>query len=459
MRLSRFVRSSTPVLALAVAAALALPRSVRAFTLGGWALGIDQRDVAVFDDFTDPEANDNEAASANFPGYDGAELAIWKATAEWGSELFGDGSGDPTQPLGLGSGDANFDAIFVGNATGPGGAHDNTVSEIAGPGGGLLGITEADAGGWRIRLYSDITWDDDPSGPAPGAVDLQAVITHEYGHVLGLGHSVVSGATMSATASGTSLAARSIEADDKAGVQSIYGVKSASKPHIASVSGSSPLTIQGANFDATSNEIWFTPWPGTSAAPVVVSGVSSSLGGTQLVVAVPIDAGPGNVLVRVAGTSGDKLSNAFPFASPWDVTTYCVAKTNSKGCVPSIAFDGLPSLTVAPGIVRATDVLNQKSGVLFYGTSGALAAPFLGGTLCVKPPIHRTAVANSGGNPPPLDCSGTFTFDLHAYLAAGTDPALVVGAQMWLQFWSRDPGFAPPNNVGLTDALSVFVIP
>jgi hypothetical protein len=27
------------------------------------------------------------------------------------------------------------------------------------------------------------------------------------------------------------------------------------------------------------------------------------------------------------------------------------------------------------------------------------------------------------------------------------------------QYWSRDPGFAPPNNVGLTDAVHAVIGP
>jgi hypothetical protein len=86
-----------------IAAALLYPAHVQAYAFLGGALRLPQRDVRVFDNFTNPEANDNTTPDPNFPGAVGATLAIWKACVEWGSELHGDGNGDPTQAAGLGS--------------------------------------------------------------------------------------------------------------------------------------------------------------------------------------------------------------------------------------------------------------------------------------------------------------------------------------------------------------------
>jgi hypothetical protein len=36
---------------------------------------------------------------------------------------------------------------------------------------------------------------------------------------------------------------------------------------------------------------------------------------------------------------------------------------------------------------------------------------------------------------------------------------LVPGAPVHAQFWSRDNGFAPPNNTGLTNAVRFVVQP
>jgi hypothetical protein len=146
-------------------------------------------------------------------------------------------------------------------------------------------------------------------------------------------------------------------------------------------------------------------------------------------------------------------------------TLYCTAKLNSLGCTPSMHAIGAPSATAPSGFVAsATAVLNNKSGLLFYGLNGAANLPFQGGRLCAAPPLLRAPLANSGGHPPPNDCSGAYSIDLNAFaqgLAGGhPDPALrVPGTSVHCQWWSRDPGFAQPDNSALSDALAYVVGP
>jgi plastocyanin len=141
-------------------------------------------------------------------------------------------------------------------------------------------------------------------------------------------------------------------------------------------------------------------------------------------------------------------------------TTYCTAKVNSQGCTPAIAWNGTPSVSAGAGFfVSATQVLNNKSGLFFYSTNGQQAVAFQGGTLCVKLPITRTALKTSGGNPPPNDCSGSYSIDFAAYVASGANPTLVAGVAVNGQFWSRDPGFGAPNNTGLTNAVHFVLCP
>lgn len=139
------------------------------------------------------------------------------------------------------------------------------------------------------------------------------------------------------------------------------------------------------------------------------------------------------------------------------VTVYCTAKVNSQGCTPAVGFSGQPSLSDPnPFDVTAAMVLNQKNGLLFYGYGGT-AVPFQGGTLCALPPLRRTGVQSSGGNPPPSDCSGAYAFDFNAWIQSGTDPLLVAGANVNVQFWSRDP--AASSGAGLTDAATFGICP
>ncbi|MCE9593276.1 MAG: hypothetical protein K8S98_03685 [Planctomycetes bacterium] len=148
-------------------------------------------------------------------------------------------------------------------------------------------------------------------------------------------------------------------------------------------------------------------------------------------------------------------------SGPGSGSTYCTAKTNSLGCVPIIVTTGIASASVNSGFtIGAADVLSHRSGLFFYGTTGQQAVPFQGGTLCIKPPIKRTSVQNSGGNPSPAnDCTGTYSFDFNAYIALGLDPNLTAGQAVDGQFWSRDVGFASPNNTGLTAAVHFVLQP
>ncbi|MCE9595850.1 MAG: hypothetical protein K8S98_16805 [Planctomycetes bacterium] len=144
-----------------------------------------------------------------------------------------------------------------------------------------------------------------------------------------------------------------------------------------------------------------------------------------------------------------------PLACP-AVATYCVSKQNSQNCLALVSTTGACSASAASGFsIRADLVVPNKSGLFFYSTVGATETAFQAGFLCVKPPIKRTFVQNSGGSA--QLCSGVFTIDFNAYIASGVDPALVAGAQFWGQFWHRDPLSA--SHTGLTHAVTTVICP
>mgnify|MGYP002628516306 CR=1 FL=1 len=301
-----------PVVALGAAAVLLTPGSSDGYSTIGGSLSQTQRDFRTYNNFTDAAANDNQVAHSQFPGAQGAVMAIWKASVEWGSELHGDGTGDAHQSTSLGSGGANFDVSHQGEATGVGTANGNVHSELSGSSGGVLAFTETPiSDGWRIRYYSGWTWHDGP-GTSISGIDLQGVACHEYGHALGLGHSTTGSATMYPSVSGSGVVQRSIATDDQNGVQAIYGVKSASKPRITGVTtNSGQITITGTGFDSANNQIWFTQKAqGGNGTPIKVTGLSSN--GTTITASIPSAAGPGDVLVRRNSTAHSGLSNSFP---------------------------------------------------------------------------------------------------------------------------------------------------
>ena len=160
------------------------------------------------------------------------------------------------------------------------------------------------------------------------------------------------------------------------------------------------------------------------------------------------------------GTSQDTDANGIPdececvgLPAPF---VYCTAKLNSQLCLPAVSFTGLPKLSSpTPFVIHASQIINNKSGLLFYGY-GSQATPFQGGTMCVLMPVKRTPVQNSGGSGAGNNCTGTFTFDMSAYMASGNDPLLqIAGQQVNVEFWSRDP--MDPFTTNTTDAVQ-FVI-
>ena len=189
----------------------------------------------------------------------------------------------------------------------------------------------------------------------------------------------------------------------------------------------------------------------------ITPGVPVSGGGFGRALAVD-----GTTLLVSAETSDPSQATAgtvyvFDIAALPLPQTYCTAKVNSHGCVPQIGsgcgIAGASSPNPFP--ITASNVLNQKTGLLLYSVAGPANTPFLGGTLCLAAPLRRTAARNSAGNVGPDDCSGFYDFDFNAHIQSGVDPALVPGVQVWAQFYSRDP--ADPFGVGLTDGLAFTI--
>ena len=139
-------------------------------------------------------------------------------------------------------------------------------------------------------------------------------------------------------------------------------------------------------------------------------------------------------------------------AFPWDPnylpmpSNYCVGKPSlTLNCLSSIGTTGTPTLSGPDDFhVTASGVLGNRPGLFFWGFQPA-SLPFLGGTLCVGPPLRRTPSQFSGGGNG--TCNGTFDylFSQAAMIAGGILPFV----QIYGQYWNRDP--ADPFGSALSD--------
>ena len=467
MKITAITKLLLPATALTGAALLLVPvePAVGYSTIGG-SLGYTQRDFRVYNNFPDSQSNNNTTPDPNFPGYTGCFLAFWKGAIEWASEPHG-GSGS------LGSGGANFDPFFAGETNNSGGTNDNIVSSVSSCSSGVLAYCETPiSNGWRIRMCESWTWADGPTTSIGNAMDIQGIFCHEYGHALGLGHSTVGSATMYPSASGNGTPARSIAADDSAGVQFIYGVRAANKPKITSLGiGNGNITVNGSGFSNNGNQVWFTPAnpTGTSGNPIIqVTNLSSSSNGTSITCAIPNGAGPGNVMVRTNGTGNDDMSNAWPTdladnggggGGPDDCeapTNYCSSTPNSANIFGAfMGYSGSTSYAANDLTLECYGAVPNAFGIFYYGPN-QISTSFGNGIRCVGAGFQGTfrlpvITTDSFGD-------ASYDLDYNAPPASSGNGIIVDGLEYNFQFWFRDPQ-AGGSNFNLSDGLHVVFCP
>jgi hypothetical protein len=160
----------------------------------------------------------------------------------------------------------------------------------------------------------------------------------------------------------------------------------------------------------------------------------------------PVGLGPG------APTYGN-----LPYLDPVD---YCTARANAIGCVPKIAWSGRPSASLGSGFtISCQNVRNLRVGVLVFGLGGPDVRPFHGATLCVRPPLLRTKLYDSGGSGTGDDCTGTLSLDFNAFIAGQPSSSLLrmPGIVIHAQWWMRDSSASASHNTSLSDAMRFVV--
>ncbi len=168
-----------------------------------------------------------------------------------------------------------------------------------------------------------------------------------------------------------------------------------------------------------------------------------------------IDSGDPLASTDPDGTRADM--GAYPSDAGGAPGVYCTGKTNSLGCVPSVDFVGFASVSSSESFdITCHSARNNKLGLFYYGYAPT-GTPFQGGTKCVATPTIRNPIQNSGGNATGDDCSGVYSYGMNAHIQSGFDALLIVGANVFGQFWMRDP--QSPSTTGLSDGISFAIAP
>ncbi len=222
-----------------------------------------------------------------------------------------------------------------------------------------------------------------------------------------------------------------------------------------------PLTLNISQFAATGTTVSAKPMKNGTYSSVHNKGVCVDISTHVLRLYSAGEIGDGTVLstsapISPAGNAPMSWCEVRPGqCGTNNLSTYCVAKTSSHGCVPSIFTVGAPSMTISSGFtIQANSTEAGKPGLFFYSTTGTAATPFSGGILCLQPVIKRLSATTGSGT---ATCSGTLFLDFNAVLATTTNPALVAGANVYGQFWFRDP--PATFGAGLSNAVKFHICP
>lgn len=163
--------------------------------------------------------------------------------------------------------------------------------------------------------------------------------------------------------------------------------------------------------------------------------------------------------------AGDSNNNPDVFVSTRPTpppSSYCSASTTSSGCTAALLSSGAPSASSGASFVLSlAQIEGLRSARVVYGRSGPLATPWAAGsasTLCVRPPLQRGTLVNTGGASGA--CNGALNFDFTGFLAShpfALGSPLTPGDTFWAQAWIQDPG--APKGSQLSSAVTFVIAP
>jgi len=183
---------------------------------------------------------------------------------------------------------------------------------------------------------------------APGTYDLESTLTHEVGHLLGLEHSAVIGATMQPRQAKNgvyglpALTQRALAADDIAGARSLYG----SSADMGSISGKLLINRGNGAGISTSGVVVFAEDIGTGK--VVAGAITSAAGDYQLG-----GLAPGSYRL-IAQSANGIVAGSDIAATETESTSASFARTLEISGVPVPVKSGMNS-NAAPVFLLAND--------------------------------------------------------------------------------------------------------
>lgn len=202
--------------------------------------------------------------------------------------------------------------------------------------------------------------------------------------------------------------------------------------------------------------------PSVGPAGMDLDGLAAHAG---LLYLVPDDTTPIRIVDLASGQLVGELTSPFPTAGflggaewasglvpPPGPRFYCQPKATTAFLSGFLTYDGDASASAGQGfLLIATQLapnLSVASQVVWfaYSVQGPASVPFSGGTLCLAPPIARLAGPAQGG---------ASRIDFNTFIASGGDPALVAGAQVWAQAFSR----SSTGELFMTQGLTTVIAP
>ena len=207
-----------------------------------------------------------------------------------------------------------------------------------------------------------------PAPPGQSSVDLQSVVTHEYGHYFGLDHTSVADATMIPFIIGDTRQ-RTLELDDTAGNSTIYP-ESASRP--------GGLSAGAVDFEATT---------GTVSGTVVSGYTGAAIFGAHVEALLDTDLSPANSISAISGEltlrngQGEYVIHGLP---PGDYR------------IRIVPLDGIHTIAADANVGGPYNGLDINFEVEFWNGAGEGADGFVDLAADFSP-VAVGAGANSGG--------------------------------------------------------------